>query len=180
MTPDPGKRSALTLRDSIFLGFCAVIIVLGRALFRLQLHLPGHIMLFTAPALLVARGCVRNPLAATFAGSLAGVMSVVLGLIRGNPFVFANFVLPGVAIDLCAALRPRLFESHLGCAMAGGLAGATKLVATFLQDILVGMEWVVAVQHAALQTLPGVGFGVLGGLAVPTIIRRLRARGAIA
>lgn len=64
----------LSLKDALFLGFCAVLIVAARAALRLHLKIPGHSMLFTLFFLLLARGCVRHNLATSFTTLLSAMM----------------------------------------------------------------------------------------------------------
>ncbi len=53
------------LRDAIFLGFCAIFIVITRAGLRLHFNIPGHAMFFMCFFLLLAAGCVPKMWAAT-------------------------------------------------------------------------------------------------------------------
>ncbi len=169
----------MSLKDSIFLGLCAMLIVLGRAVLRLHLHLPGHALVVMTAGLLLARGAVSHPFAGTVAATLAGLLSLVLGMVKVTPFWFLLFMVPGLMVDICARLMPRLFSSYLLCAVTGVLVGTTKFFDTFLHDVLADMAPELAVQHALLSMAPAVAFAVLGSLAVPPLIGRLRARGAI-
>ena len=92
----------LLLKDSLFLGFCAVFIVFSRATMRLHLGIPGHAMFFTIFFLMTARGCVGHLFASTFTGFLAGIIAMVLGLGKSGPLMLLIFIMPGLVIDLSA------------------------------------------------------------------------------
>jgi hypothetical protein len=169
----------LPLRESLFLGFCAIFILLTRVLFRLRLGVSGHVMLFTVLFLMIARGCVAYTFAATFTALLAGVGAMVLGIGQGGPLLLLRFVLPGLAIDIGAFIFPRMFQSYLLCALVGAVASSTKAIATFAVDLAVGMNKVIILQHAVYETAAAVLFGVAGGLFVPQIIKRLKSHGVI-
>jgi len=167
------------LKDSLFLGFCAALIVVTRSGLRLHLGIPGHAMLFTVFFLMLARGTVNHRLSASFTGLVSGLIAVLMGLGKGGPLILTKFLMPAVVIDICAAAAPGVFTSYAACAVIAAAASATKFPATYLTDIMFGMDKEVTVGHAALQTLGAVAFGVAGGLLVAPVMRRLKARGVV-
>lgn len=169
----------LSLKDTLFLGFCAVFILCAKAALRLHLKIPGHSMFFTLFFLLIARGCVQHRLAATFSGLLAGIMAVILGMGKGGPLILIKFVLPGLMVDLMAFLIPTMFESIILCMIAAGLAGATRFISTYLIDFLAGMDNEILLQHALIKSVSNILFAMAGGMAVPTVIKKLKAYGAV-
>lgn len=170
----------LTLKDALFLGFCAVLLVSCKAALRFHLKVPGHSMLFTLFFLLLARGCVRHYTAATLTGTISGIIAVLMGMGKGGPLILIKFILPAIAIDAMAGLLGTLlFQSVLLCTMTGALAAGTRFISTYVIDTIVGMEAQIVLQHAFLQTIGNVLFGVVGAMAVPSVIRKLRAFGAI-
>lgn len=168
-----------SLKDALFIGFCAVFILTAKALLRLHLKIPGHSMFFTIFFLLIARGCVRHWLAASFCGLLAGIMAVILGMGKGGPLILIKFLLPALMVDLMAGLLPGIFASVLLCALSGGLAASTRMLSTWLIDLLAGMDAQIVQQHVWLQGAGNILFGLAGGIAVPAVIRKLVAYGAI-
>jgi len=168
-----------TLREALLLGFCATFVVLTRAALRLHLGLPGHSMFFLAFFLLVARGCVPKPGAATLVAVVAGLVCMLLGMAKLGPVIVANFVLPAVVVDLACALRPRLVTSLLGCLAAGAVASATKGASAVAIDWLTGMEPELIVQHVVVSSLWSVAFGVAGAAFVAPVVRRLQANGLV-
>ena len=169
----------LALKESLFLGFCAALLVITKAAFRWHLGISGHAMLFTTFFLLLARGCVSFRAAACLTGLLAGIAAAVLGMGKGGPLVIGKFLLPALAVDLGALLLPWLFGSFLLCALVGVAAGATKFFGTIAIDLLVGMDSTIAWRHSLFEAFTAMAFGALGALGIPPILRRLRAYGVL-
>jgi hypothetical protein len=170
----------LSLKDALFLGFCAVLIIAARAALRLHLKIPGHSMLFTLFFILLARGCVRNNLAASFTALLAGIMALVLGMGKGGPLILAKYLLPALVVDVMALiLADRLFRSMGLCVLTAVLAASTRFISDAAMDLLAGMDFAIVVRHAGLQTASNMVFGSIGALGVPSVLRKLRAFGAI-
>lgn len=169
----------LSLKDSLFLGFCSVFIVGAKAALRLHLKIPGHSMFLTLFFMLIARGCVANRLAASFTGLLAGILAMGLGMGKGGPLLIIKFMLPGMVVDLMAFMLPGLFNSVILCMVTAGLAGSTRFFSTFIVDMLAGMDGEIVIQHALLKSAANVAFAMAGGAAVPAVIRKLKAYGAV-
>jgi len=128
-------------------------------------------------------------------GCAAGIRDLHLRRVRGdrygrrftltwslfalNAILLLNFVLPGAIIDASARIVPGLFTSYTKCALVGAVAGATKFAGSATMDLLVGMDRAIVVQHALLESLAALLFGIAGGLCIPPVLRRLEARGAI-
>src|SRR5208283_5567682 len=81
-----------SLKDAIFLGFCATFIVITRAGLRLHFNIPGHAMFFMCFFLLLAAGCVPKMWAATVTGLVAGIVAVLLGMGQGGPLMLLRFI----------------------------------------------------------------------------------------
>lgn len=169
----------LSLKNSLFIGFCAVFILVAKAAFRLHLKIPGHAMFFTMFFLLLARGCVRYRLAATFTGLMAGVMTMLLGMGKGGPLLLIKYLLPGLAVDVMAFMLPGLFESVVLCIITAIVAGSMRFFSTALIDFLVGMDFGVLIQHALIQAAGNILFAMAGAAMVPHVIKKLRAYGVI-
>jgi len=168
-----------SLKDMLFLGFCAALIVVTKMALRLHLGLPGHVMFFTVFFLMLARASVGYRFGASFTGLMAGLVSVGLGLGKGGPLILIKFIMPAVVIDLAALAGSGIFTSYALCALVAALASSTKFIDSYFIDTLIGMEKGVTLRHAALQTLGALIFGTLGGLLVPPVVKKLRARGVI-
>ena len=169
----------LPLKESLFLGFCAVLILCTKAALRLHIHIPGHSMLFTIFFLMLVRACVSYRLSASFTGLLAGLMAMVLGMGKGGPLILLKFVLPAIIIDVSVLILPLMFESFILCAIVACAASATKFISIYIVDTLIGMDSTVVIQHALLKSSFSVGFGVLGSLFIPLVVKKLKAQGVI-
>jgi hypothetical protein len=179
----PSERSYLwnrfTLREAVLLCFCATFIVLTRAGLRLHLHLPGHVMFFTMFFFLLARGCVPKVGSATLVGLITSLASVLLGMGSSGPMVLVKYLLPALVVDLAGFLFPSFVTSMLACAAVGLLAAALRAVTNSGVELWLGMEEEIMLRKAAITALMNGTFGGLGALAVPSIIRKLRANGLI-
>jgi hypothetical protein len=164
-----------TLREAIYLGFCAAFIVITRVMLMLHLKIPGHAMFFTMFFLLLGRGSVPKTGAATLVGLLAGLLSALLGLGKEGPLVALKFLLPGVIVDLGGVIYPGLPSSYIACTIVGIVASVTRFVTFLAVELLIGMEKELILGHAVFSLILYVIFGGLGSLMVPPIIRRLKA-----
>lgn len=173
------RTSRPNLRDLLFIGFCAVLIVMFRVAFRWRLGITGHSMFYTIALLLLARGCVSFRWGATFAGTLSGTIALILGLGKGGPLILAKFLFPAIVIDLGAMVFPTMFASPVLIFLVAALASATKILNVILMDLLVRMDTTLVLQHALIEGAVAVAFGVLGSLLVPPVLKKLKARGII-
>jgi hypothetical protein len=167
--------SRFSLKDAIFLGFCATFIVITRAGLRLHLNIPGHAMFFMCFFLLLAVGCVPKMWAATIVGFVAGIVAILLGMGQGGPIMLLKFLFPAIIVDCCRLIYPRLATSFVACAIVGLVAAASRFVTIVVPDLLAGMEWQIIAGHAVVTTAMGMGFGAIGASMVPAIVRRLKA-----
>lgn len=168
------------LREALFLSFCATFIVIAKAILRLHLHVTGHSMLFTMFFLILARGAVPRKGAATFVGLIAGLLSLILGMgAKSGPLVVLKFLLPGLVIDIAAALYPMLAHRYIACVIAAAAAAGSRVIILAMVDWLVGMDLELVLQHIVLSSIMNIAFGAIGGAMVPPVVRRLAANGLI-
>jgi hypothetical protein len=179
ITESSGGRFRLSLKEALFIGFCAVFAVLTRVVMRLHLHVSGHAMLSTVFFLMLARGSVRYRFGATFAGLLAGTAAIFLGFAKNGPLILVQYLLIAVVIDLLGLLLPWAFRSFFLSALVGAAAGSTKFFTEYGTNFMLGMDPVVNLQFSLIEGGWAVFFGALAGLAVPVVIRRLKAYGVI-
>lgn len=168
----------LETREALLVAFFAGFIVLARAALRWHLNIPGHAFLPTALLLVLARGCVARPLAATATGLLAGLASTALGTGKAGPLMIVKLALPGAVLDAGAVLLRPLPEAAR-FALVGALAGASDFLPSAAVERLAGAPWDVVVQHAAIGAGGKAVFGALGGFAGAVILRRLREHGIL-
>ena len=169
----------LTLTESLFLGFCAVFIVLMRAVLRLHLNIPGHAMLFMVFFLMLARGCVPYRFSATFTGLISGLMAMLLALGKGGPLILLKFLPPAMVIDLLAMLFPAGYKNYFMCLLIAFVASSTKFLTTYFVDYLMGMDPTVNLQLSVMDSLSGSIFGMAGSLFVPPVMKKLIAHGIL-
>lgn len=179
MNDSRSGSSGPILKEALFLGFCAVFILITRIALRLHLKIPGHAMFFMLIFLFLARGSVSYRLSATFTGFMSGIMAIVLGIGKGGPLLLFKFILPAFVVDVGAFLLPGLFASTFWCPIVGAAAAATKFFNTYLEDIIFGIDPSLIFKHALIQSGAGVLFGIAAGLCVPSIMRKLKAFGVI-
>jgi hypothetical protein len=175
----PFNLNRVSLKESLFLGFCAVFIVLLRAGLRLHLDVPGHSMMFTVFFLMLARACVPHRFSAFLTGLIAGIMAVILGLGKGGPLILLKFLPPAIMIDIGAMLIPKWHDGYLFCLLIAALAASTKFLNTYFVDFLLGMDPTVNLQKAFIDLVFSIIFGMTGSLLVPPIIGKLNAHGII-
>jgi hypothetical protein len=169
----------LSLKESLFIGFCAVFIVLLRSGLRLHLNIPGHSMLFMIFFLMLARACVPYRFSASLTGLIAGIMAMVLGLGRGGPLILLKFLPPAIMIDVGAMLIPTWHNRYFFCLVIAAVAASTKFLNTYFVDYLLGMDPTVNLQKAFIDSVFSILFGMVGSLLVPPIMGKLNAHGII-
>ena len=173
------SKSPITLKESLFLGFCAVSVIILRMAFRWKLGLTGHQMFFTIFFFLIARGCVKRWFSATTTGFMVAIMSMLVGLGQDGLLRFVRYLLPGMVVDIGGMVLPSMTRSYLLCFVMGILASSTSFVFTLAGDWLVGMDATVMLQHAFINSLGNMLFGGTGSLLVPPVIKKLTAHGII-
>ena len=164
-----------SLREAIYLGFCAAFIIITRVMLTLHLKIPGHAMFFSMFFLLLGRGSVPRTGAATVVGLIAGILGALLGLGKEGPLVALKFLIPGIMVDLGGAIYPKFASSFVACAIVGAIASTTRFVTFLGVEWLIGMEKELILGHAFVSLILYVIFGGLGSLMVPPVIRRLKA-----
>ncbi len=169
----------LSLKDALFIGFCALFAVLVRVFFRVKLKISGRSMLPTVFFLMLARGSVRYRFAAIFAGLLAGSAAIFMGFAKQGPLVLLQYLAVATVIDGLAWLLPRRFDHALWSGLTGALAGSTKFFTEYSKNFLIGMDATINLQLSALEGAGAALFGLLAGLLLPVVLRRLKAYGVI-
>ena len=164
-----------TLREAIYLGFCAVFIIITRVMLTLHLRIPGHAMFFCMFFLLLARGSVPRTGAATMVGLIAGILGALLGLGKEGPLVALKFLIPGLAVDLGGIVYPGFASRFFASAILGAIASFTRFIMFLPIEWLIGMEKGLILGHAVFSSVSYIIFGALGSLMVPPVIRKLKA-----
>lgn len=168
-----------TLQESLFLGFCSLLILSTKLLLRLNLKVPGHSMFFLILFLLLAALCVRKPWSATMAAVMAGLLGMFTGSGKLGPLGLVSYVLPALVVDFCVPFLQRSRRSLLAFACAGFLAAGARAPVSLFSEWMVGMDLQVLFLSTAIKTGSGMIFGALGALPVPALLTKLEARGLL-
>jgi len=169
-----------TLQESLFLGFCSLLILSTKLLMRLNLKVPGHSMFFLILFLLLAALCVRKSWSATMAAVMAGLLGMFTGSGKMGPLGVASYVLPALVIDFCTPFLMRRRGNLFAFALVGFLAAGARAPISLFSEWMVGMDLQVLFLSTAIKTGSGMIFGGLGALPLPTLLTKLEARGLIA
>jgi hypothetical protein len=168
-----------TLKEALFLGFCAVFAVLVRVALRLKLHITGHSMLPTVFFLMLARGSVRYRFGAVFTAAMAGSAAMFLGFAKSGPLILIKYMAVALVIDIMAMLLPGRFHNVFWSALTGALAGSTKFLSEYAIGALAGMDQGINLTKSLIEGGAAALFGLLAGVLIPVVLRRLRAYGVI-
>lgn len=172
------KRS-LSLQDSLFVGFCATLLVALTGLLRLNIGLSGHTMFLTSFFYLICYGVLGRFGSITACGAIAGFVAMALGVGKGGPLILLKFILPAISMDLVALLLPLSMNIHWRCVIlgiSGCIAWAGKVA---LANALAGMALDVMFIQWGISILQGGFFAILGALLVPPVLARLKAHDLI-
>lgn len=169
------KKPPLSLQDSLFIGFCATLLVVLTGILRLKLGLSGHSMFFMSFFYLICYGVLGRFGSMIACGGIAGLVAMTFGVGKGGPMILLKFMLPAIAMDLVALLLPLALSLYWRCvilSIIGCMAWAVKVALT---NVLAGMAFDVALIQWFLSVLKGGFFAVLGALLVPPVLNRLKA-----
>ncbi|MGX9462180.1 core component of ECF transporter [Shewanella sp. A14] len=169
------KKHSLSLQDSLFVGFCATLLVVLTGLLRLKIGLSGHTMFFTCFFYLICYGVLGRFGSITACGAIAGFVAMALGIGKGGPMILLKFILPAITMDLVALLLPLSMNLHWRCVilgMCGCIAWAGKVA---LSNMLAGMALDIVFFQWIISIFKGGFFAILGSLLVPPVLARLKA-----
>ncbi|MGL5358697.1 MAG: core component of ECF transporter [Shewanella sp.] len=167
------KKIPFSLQDSLFIGFCATLLVALTSILRLKLGLSGHSMLLMSFFYLICYGVMGRFGGISACGLLAGMIAMALGVGKGGPMILLKFALPAVAMDLLGLLLPLAMALRWRCvilALTGTIAWALKVALT---NVLAGMALELVLLQWGMSVLKGGVFAILGALLVPPVLARL-------
>jgi hypothetical protein len=129
-------------------------------------------------ALVIGRGVVRRPWAATLMGLIGGLLVAMFQPSDAGPLLAAlKYIVPGMVLDGLYPLLGR-FDQVVPAMLAGGLAHLSKVGVDVVQAVLLQSSS----QHAAsywiaytlaTETLGHLLFGILGGLLAAFVLKAL-------
>ena len=85
------KKIPLSLQDSLFVGFCATLLVALTGMLRLKLGLSGHSMFLMSFFYLICYGVLGRFGSMTACGAIAGIVAMALGVGKGGPMILLKF-----------------------------------------------------------------------------------------
>lgn len=166
----------MTVGRGVFLVSLGVAIVVLEQAFRWPLQLPGHHGLEAMALLVLGRLSCTNPWSATLVGASAAVAAPLAGADHGV-LMPLFYVLPGMVLDACYRLWPRLADRFLlFLPLLAALAFATKPVVRVLANQLVGMPFGSLRAGPVYPILTHLMFGFLGALAAVLVWRVTEGR----
>ena len=161
-TSPSGYIWSLTLRDALLLVLIADLAMLGKAVVRIPIHVPGHSGIVWVALFVVARGLVDKRGAGVLLGIIAGAVATVFGFGDIGPLEWTKYVAAGALLDLVCWMTPGTLEN------LGKLA--TMLLAAMVLRLPLGF----AVAGLGFAATTHVVFGALGGVIGALILRELR------
>jgi hypothetical protein len=168
-----------TLQESLFLGFCSLLILSTKLLLRLHLKIPGHSMFFLILFLMLAALCVRKSWSATLAAVMAGLLGMFTGSGKLGPLAIVSYMLPAIVIDICVPFLRRHRKRIVVFVIVGMLAAAARAPVSLFAEWMIGMDLQVLFLSTAIKVAGGMVFGGFGALLVPALLTKLEARGLV-
>ncbi|MBV7316032.1 core component of ECF transporter [Shewanella sp. NIFS-20-20] len=167
-----------TLQQSLFIGFCACLLVALKSMLKLKLGISGHSMLLMSFFYLICYGACGRIGSITACGLMAGLLSMLLGVGKGGPLILIKYVMPAMAMDLTLLIFPiaLMSRSIFILAVTGALAWGLK---DGVFRALAGMALDAAALTVAISTAQGLVFAIGGiALAIP-VLKQLKAHDLI-
>jgi len=174
-----GRRPArIRVADMTVIALVGVMILLGKTVLRMPIHVPGHSGVLWIAALIIGCGVVRRRGSATLMALVGGVLvALVQPSSAGFLFAVAKYVVPGIVLDLVAPLFGGRLDGIAPAIFAGAAAHASKGVVDLLQGLVTGIPVSMLAVGLTATTAFNIAFGALGGLIGAIVLRTLiRAR----
>jgi hypothetical protein len=165
---------SLSLRDLILLVLVADLAMLGKALIRIPLHVPGHSGILWVALFVVGRGLVDKRGAGVLMGIVAGVVATVLGFGDVGPLEWTKYVAAGILLELICLVIPGPLDNVWKAAVAGAAAHLGKLASMVLVAIALRLPLGFAVLGLGFSATTHLVFGVIGGIIGAFLLRALR------
>ena len=172
------RPSHIPVGDMTVIALVAVLILMGKTVLRMPIHLSGHAGVLWIAALVIGRGAVRKPWSATFMALIGGLLVAFLQPNEAGPlFTVAKYVIPGLVLDGLAPLFGDRFDRIVPATVAGAAAHASKIAVDLVQGIVAGLPANVLAVSLTADLALHIAFGALGGLLAALVLRTLmRAR----
>ena len=175
--PRSGASRGIPVAEMTVFALVAVMMLLAKFMTRMPIKLPGHSGLLWMAALVIGRGVVKRPTAATLMGVVGGVLVAMFEPTRSGPFlVAAKYIVPGIVLDLLYPLLGSL-DRLVPAVFAGAIAHTSKVGVDVVEQIVLHLGdrtasfW--ALYTLAHDTVGHIVFGALGGMLGAFVLKAL-------
>lgn len=176
MRAHTGRLPAETLRDvAVLSGLCALM--LSAKIVKILPGVPfapGYKIIVVVPLYILAAALTRLPWAATMAGTVVGIVSLLSGDGRYGVFELFKHITPGLVIDLASPFLRREGKPAgvIACVVLGILAALART--TTILAVVYFVEGNAALYgFALLQGLSWVFFGAVSGLVTAGLLKSM-------
>jgi ABC-type thiamin/hydroxymethylpyrimidine transport system permease subunit len=172
------RKSRIAVADMTVIALVAVMILVGKTVLRVPIHLSGHAGVLWIAALVIGRGVVRRPGAATFMALIGGLLVAMMQPSDGGFFfTVAKYLAAGIVLDALTPLLGGRLDRLVPAIVAGAAAHAGKVAVDLVQGIAAGVPGSVLALGLTADLALHIAFGALGGLLGALVLRVLaRAR----
>jgi hypothetical protein len=171
------KRSlALSIAEFIFLFLLGATAIVLHSKLRIPLHLPGRHGIEFMMLLLIGRSVSSFRYASSISTLGVSAMLVVPMLGFTDPFVAVNFILPGIAIDLCYNIFPKIHKNIWLLALSAGIAYALIPISRLLISLSTGYMYASFLGGFLYPLATHFGFGFIGGLGGSALVKAVSKR----
>lgn len=172
------KASRIAVADMTVIALVAVMILVGKTVLRIPIQVSGHAGVLWIAALVIGRGAVRWPGAATLMALIGGILVAMMQPSDGGFFfTVAKYLAAGILLDVLTPLLGGRLDRFLPAIVAGAAAHAGKVAVDLLQGVAAGVPGSVLAFGLTADLALHIAFGALGGLLGALVLRALtRAR----
>lgn len=171
------KQRGFAVGDITVIALVSVMMLIGKTVLRVPINIPGHAGVIWIASMIVGRGAIRKPGAATVMGLIGGLLVAFAQPNDGGLFfTVAKYALVGFTLDMLAPLVGR-FDRIVPAVFAGAVAHGSKVAIDVIQDFVFGLPTWWIVTDLTKNLVLHIAFGALGGLLGALILQALiRAR----
>lgn len=164
---------SLTLREALALILIADLMILGKMLLRIPIHVPGHSGIVWVALMVIGWGMVPKRGAGLLMGLIAGALAALFGMGSQGVLNGVRYAAAGFTLDVLAmAFRGRL-TNFVAAALVGAAAHMAKLVSMILVGLIMRYPLRFLAAGLGLAATTHVVFGALGGLLGALVLRQL-------
>lgn len=167
----------MTLREVVLLSLLGAALAFYKGTFRLSLDLPGHSGVVLMAIMALGKLSVPRPASGTLMATVAGLLAAFTGQGKEGPLVALKYIFPGLTLDLLTAAWPQGSRIYPGIALEGAVAHLTKLVASYVAGVILGVPRGFLVLGLSTSAVTHILFGAAGACLGLFIFNRLQRTG---